>query len=79
MTEYTNEYGQLRQPPKWPDDTRITVIEPSDRYYGEHGFIRSWRYGMAGGVLYDVQLDVRDDLLAYHEDELQPGEDVFTR
>lgn len=67
--------------PRFRDDDRVTVVDPHDRHYGEHGYIECWWYGMGGGVMYGVILDGRadDGPLPKAETELQLGEEVFTR
>ena len=59
---------------RFRDDDRVTVTDPRDRLYNEKGTVTSWFYGMANRVVYMVQLDVRDDALAYAEDQLDLGE-----
>lgn len=65
--------------PRFRDDDRVTVIDTHDRHYGEHGTVDGWHYGMAGGFIYHVRLDHREDALPYAQEELQLGEEVFTR
>ena len=66
--------------PRIRDDERVTVIATTDRWYGEHGYVESSYRGMGGGYVYTVRLDHRaEHPVQYYEDELQPGEEVFTK
>lgn len=65
---------------RFSDDDRVTVTDPSDRWYGETGFVDGWHYGLARGVVYWVWLDGRtDSQIPYTEDQLMLGDNIYAR
>jgi hypothetical protein len=64
--------------PKIRDGERVTITALTDRYSGETGTVEGWYYGMAGGPVYLVWIDGRDDIqLPYTESELTIGDQVL--
>lgn len=58
------------------DGDTVTVTDPSDRWYGERGYVTDWHWGMSRTVVYWIQLDVREDPVAFTADQLTLGERV---
>lgn len=61
------------------DDERVTITDPSDRWYGETGYVDDWYIGMTGTRLYLVKLDVREDPVPFTETQLTPGDNLYVR
>lgn len=64
---------------RFSDDDRVTITDPSDRWYGEHGIIDGYYVGMTGTVLYLVALDVRDEHVPFTADQLTLGDNIYAR
>lgn len=61
------------------DDDRVTVTDPKDRWYGEHGTVTDWYHGMTKERMYLVRLDHLDDSIPFTEAQLTLGENLYVR
>lgn len=61
---------------KFLTDERVTITDPSDRWYGETGYVDDHYVGMSGAILWLVKLDVREDPLPFTAEQLTTGDNV---
>jgi hypothetical protein len=61
---------------RFTTDDRVTITDPKDRWYGETGYVEDYYIGLTRELFWLVKLDVREDPLPFHGDQLTLGDNV---